>query len=172
MLVVADEFVIVSASNDRQVKAIVDDVERAVAEGGYGKPLRVEGLDDRHWVLMDYGDVVVHVFLDETRDVLRARTPVERRAPGRLGRGGGVAPDGLLTDPPRAVTARDARPSVAAITVARLDRSSGWRRFAVGPTGPAGSRSTGAWPTGRRWTRGSSPSCERRPAGTATWPAR
>jgi ribosome-associated protein len=67
VLVVADEFVIVSASNDRQVKAIVDDVERVVAEGGHGRPLRVEGLDDRHWVLMDYGDVVVHVFLDETR---------------------------------------------------------------------------------------------------------
>jgi ribosome-associated protein len=67
VLVVADEFVIVSATNDRQVKAIVDDVERAVAEGGFGKPLRIEGLDDRHWVLMDYGDVVVHVFLEETR---------------------------------------------------------------------------------------------------------
>jgi ribosome-associated protein len=67
VLVVADEFVIVSASNDRQVKAIVDDVERAVAQGGHGKPLRVEGLDDRHWVLIDYGDVVVHVFLEETR---------------------------------------------------------------------------------------------------------
>jgi ribosome-associated protein len=68
VLVVADEFVIVSASNDRQVKAIVDDVERAVDAVGYGKPLRVEGLDDRHWVLIDYGDVVVHVFLEETRD--------------------------------------------------------------------------------------------------------
>ena len=68
VLVVADEFVIVSASNDRQVKAIVDDVERAVDAMGYGKPLRVEGLDDRHWVLMDYGDVIVHVFLEETRD--------------------------------------------------------------------------------------------------------
>jgi len=67
VLVVADEFVIVSASNDRQVKAIVDDIERTVDEVGYGKPLRVEGLDDRHWVLIDYGDVVVHVFLEETR---------------------------------------------------------------------------------------------------------
>jgi ribosome-associated protein len=67
VLVVADEFVIVSASNDRQVKAIVDDVERAVADAGHGQPLRVEGLDDRHWVLIDYGDVVVHVFLEETR---------------------------------------------------------------------------------------------------------
>jgi ribosome-associated protein len=67
VLVVADEFVIASAGNDRQVKAIVGDVERAIAEAGHGRPLRVEGLDDRHWVLIDYGDVVVHVFLDETR---------------------------------------------------------------------------------------------------------
>ncbi len=67
VLVVADEFVIASASNDRLVKAIVDDVERLVAEAGFSHPLRVEGLDDRHWVLIDYGDVVVHVFLDETR---------------------------------------------------------------------------------------------------------
>jgi ribosome-associated protein len=68
VLVVADEFVIASAPNDRQVRAIVDDVERRVGEAGFGRPLRVEGLDDRHWVLMDYGDVVVHVFLDETRE--------------------------------------------------------------------------------------------------------
>jgi ribosome-associated protein len=68
VLVVADEFVIASAPNDRLVKAIVDDVERLVADAGHGRPLRVEGLDDRHWVLIDYGDVVVHVFLDETRD--------------------------------------------------------------------------------------------------------
>lgn len=68
VLVVADEFVIVSAPNDRQVKAIVDEVEQAVALAGHGKPMRVEGLDDRHWVLVDYGDVVVHVFLDETRE--------------------------------------------------------------------------------------------------------
>ena len=67
VLVVADEFVIASATNDRQVKAIVDDVERAIAEAGHGRPLRVEGLDDRHWVLIDYGDVVVHVFVEETR---------------------------------------------------------------------------------------------------------
>jgi ribosome-associated protein len=67
VLVVADEFVIASAGNDRQVKAIVGDIERAIAEAGHGRPLRVEGLDDRHWVLIDYGDVVVHVFLDETR---------------------------------------------------------------------------------------------------------
>ncbi len=68
VLVVADEFVIASASNDRLVKAIVDDIEQAVDAAGFGKPLRAEGLDDRHWVLIDYGDVVVHVFLEETRE--------------------------------------------------------------------------------------------------------
>lgn len=68
VLVVADEFVIVSATNDRQVKAIVDDVEAAADRAGFGRPLRVEGLDDRHWVLIDYGDVVVHVFRQETRE--------------------------------------------------------------------------------------------------------
>lgn len=67
VLVVTDEFVIASAANDRQVKAIVDEVERVVAERGFARPLRVEGMDDRHWVLLDYGDVVVHVFLEETR---------------------------------------------------------------------------------------------------------
>lgn len=67
VLVVADEFVVASASNDRQVKAVVEEVERQVAEAGLAKPLRVEGLDDRRWVLLDYGDVVVHVFVEETR---------------------------------------------------------------------------------------------------------
>ncbi|MFS8482637.1 MAG: ribosome silencing factor [Acidimicrobiia bacterium] len=67
VLVVADEFVIVSAPNDRLVRAIVEEIERVVGERGLGKPLRIEGLDALRWVLMDYGDVIVHVFLDETR---------------------------------------------------------------------------------------------------------
>ncbi len=68
VLVVADEFVVASAANDRQVKAIVDEVERRVAEAGLSKPLRIEGRDERRWVLLDYGDVIVHVFLQEARD--------------------------------------------------------------------------------------------------------
>ena len=72
VLVVADEFVVASAPNDRQVKAIVDEIERQVAElpdlDGNQKPLRIEGRDERRWVLMDYGDVVIHVFLQEVRD--------------------------------------------------------------------------------------------------------
>jgi ribosome-associated protein len=60
-------FVITSAANERQVKAICDEVELQIHQAGGPKPRRIEGLQDRLWVLMDYGDVVVHVFLDEIR---------------------------------------------------------------------------------------------------------
>jgi ribosome-associated protein len=65
ILAIVDCFVLVSASNTRQVRTIVDEVRKALA--GDGPPIGVEGLDDATWVLLDYGDVVVHVFLDETR---------------------------------------------------------------------------------------------------------
>jgi ribosome-associated protein len=61
-------FVIASAANDRQVKAICDEVEHQVHDSGGPKPKRIEGLSDRQWVLMDYGDVVVHVFQQEQRE--------------------------------------------------------------------------------------------------------
>lgn len=69
LLVVTGSFVVTSAGNHRLVRAIVDDVERAVAEAGGPKPLRVEGLDTLAWVLMDYGDFVVHVFDEPTREL-------------------------------------------------------------------------------------------------------
>lgn len=61
-------FVIASGANDRQVKAICEEVEKQLHEAGGPKPSRIEGLDDRQWVLMDYGDVVVHVFLQDQRE--------------------------------------------------------------------------------------------------------
>jgi ribosome-associated protein len=67
ILGIIELFVLASASNVRQVKTIVEEVERAVAEADGGKPRSIEGLADASWVLMDYGDVVVHVFLDEIR---------------------------------------------------------------------------------------------------------
>lgn len=67
VLGIIELFVLVSASNVRLVKTIVDEVEGAVFAADGGKPRSVEGLGDASWVLMDYGDVVVHVFLDETR---------------------------------------------------------------------------------------------------------
>lgn len=68
VLAVCGWFVIASASNDRLVRAVVDAVEESITTSGGPKPLRIEGLDDLHWVLMDYGDFVVHVFQQETRD--------------------------------------------------------------------------------------------------------
>jgi ribosome-associated protein len=67
VLSITEYFVITSAGNDRLVKAIVEEVERVVKERHRLSPLRVEGLSDAQWVLMDYGDFVVHVFLDEVR---------------------------------------------------------------------------------------------------------
>ena len=60
-------FVITSGASSRQVRAIAEGIEEDIALAGGPKPLRVEGLDDGTWVLVDYGDVVVHVFDDETR---------------------------------------------------------------------------------------------------------
>lgn len=68
VLALCGSFVIASAANDRQVKAICDEVEQQVHEAGGPKPKRIEGLADRQWVLMDYGDVVVHVFQQDQRD--------------------------------------------------------------------------------------------------------
>ena len=64
---ITDAFVIASGTNPRQVRTIVDEVERAMKEHASAPPTSVEGLDDATWVLLDYGDVVVHIFLDETR---------------------------------------------------------------------------------------------------------
>ncbi len=64
---IIDWFVLVSASNTRLVRTIVDEVQRSLRALDASKPIGVEGLDDATWVLLDYGDVVVHVFLDETR---------------------------------------------------------------------------------------------------------
>jgi ribosome-associated protein len=67
LLGITDAFVIVSGANTRQVKTIADAIEEELAQAGGPRPLRVEGLTDRRWVLLDYGSFVVHVFLDETR---------------------------------------------------------------------------------------------------------
>lgn len=66
-LALTDVFVIVSAPTDRQVAAIVDEVEDQVREAG-AKPVRREGERDGRWVLLDFGDIVVHVQHDEERN--------------------------------------------------------------------------------------------------------
>jgi ribosome-associated protein len=63
---ITDFFVITSGSNSRQVRTIAEEVEKRLKDLGVGSP-RVEGRSDLTWVLLDYGDLVVHVFLEETR---------------------------------------------------------------------------------------------------------
>lgn len=65
-LVITDCFVLCSGANELQVKAIVDSIEEALLKVGE-KPLRREGQQENHWVLLDYGDIVVHVQLAEER---------------------------------------------------------------------------------------------------------
>jgi len=67
VLAITDYFVITSAANARQVRTIAEEVETRLGESAGVKPLRIEGLDDARWVLLDYGDFVAHVFLDEVR---------------------------------------------------------------------------------------------------------
>ncbi|WP_461175518.1 ribosome silencing factor [Trueperella pyogenes] len=67
-LVITDVFLVISGSSERQVRALVDDVEEAMHKTGV-KRLRREGLEgEAHWVLLDFGDVMVHVQQDEDRE--------------------------------------------------------------------------------------------------------
>lgn len=66
-LVITDCFVIASASNERQVNAIVDEVEDKMRLAGY-KPARREGTREGRWTLLDYVDIVVHIQHQDERD--------------------------------------------------------------------------------------------------------
>jgi ribosome-associated protein len=63
---IADTFVICSGRSNRQVSAIADHIERFLKKHNI-RPLSVDGKKEGHWVLMDYGDVIIHVFYEETR---------------------------------------------------------------------------------------------------------
>lgn len=65
-LVITDVFLLCTAANDRQVRAVVDAVEERLAAVG-AKPLRREGEKEGRWVLLDFGDIVVHVQMAEER---------------------------------------------------------------------------------------------------------
>lgn len=68
VLAITGWFVITGGSNTRQVRAVAEEVEEQLTLAGGPKPLRVEGLDGAQWVLLDFGDFIVHVFLDEARE--------------------------------------------------------------------------------------------------------
>jgi ribosome-associated protein len=65
-LVITDVFLLASAPNDRQVKAVVDEIEDVLRELG-AKPVRREGTQEARWVLLDFVDIVVHVQHEEER---------------------------------------------------------------------------------------------------------
>lgn len=65
--VIADFFVIGSGNSDRQINAIVDHIREEVRNSLDRHPLRVEGRGESGWVLMDYGDVIVHIFSPQIR---------------------------------------------------------------------------------------------------------
>ncbi|RMG05998.1 MAG: ribosome silencing factor [Nitrospirae bacterium] len=65
--IMADYFVVCSGESTTQVRAIVDNVEQKMKEQGV-RPLAIEGYRNSLWVLMDYGDVILHVFEAEKRE--------------------------------------------------------------------------------------------------------
>ncbi len=65
-LAITDAFLLASASNERAVGAIVDEIEDKLKEAG-AKPIRREGQREGRWVLLDYGEIVVHVQHEEER---------------------------------------------------------------------------------------------------------
>ncbi|MEW6129444.1 MAG: ribosome silencing factor [Acidobacteriota bacterium] len=59
-------FIICNGNNQRQVQAIADEIEKRLREAGK-RPLHIEGFTNAEWILMDYGDFIVHVFADAAR---------------------------------------------------------------------------------------------------------
>ncbi|OUE18318.1 Ribosomal silencing factor RsfS [Clavibacter michiganensis] len=65
-LPLTDVFLIASARNERNAQAVADEIEDKMIEAG-AKPLRREGKSEGRWILLDFGDVVAHVFTEEDR---------------------------------------------------------------------------------------------------------
>jgi ribosome-associated protein len=79
---IADFFIICHGSSVNQVDSLCDSVEDIVIKGTGEKPVHIEGLENKFWVLLDYGNVVVHIFLEEYRNFyslesLWADAPIE-----------------------------------------------------------------------------------------------
>ena len=67
---IADYFVIATADSERQTKAILDDIEKQMRARKI-RPISVDGEADSGWVLIDFGNILVHIFDAETRDYYR-----------------------------------------------------------------------------------------------------
>jgi ribosome-associated protein len=68
---ICELFVILTAANTPMVKAVTDEIQERISVDCNRRPRAIEGADARHWVLLDYGDIVVHVFLAEDREYYR-----------------------------------------------------------------------------------------------------
>jgi len=68
IIAITEYFVITGAPNGRQVRTIVEEVERRIKDETGDSPRSIEGMADASWVLLDYGDVIVHVFLGDARE--------------------------------------------------------------------------------------------------------
>lgn len=68
---ICDYFVIVTVTNVPMAKAVAEEIEKALGENLGRKPRSIEGASERRWTLIDYGDIVVHVFMTEDRDFYR-----------------------------------------------------------------------------------------------------
>ena len=71
LLVVTDYFVIATGNSNIQVRAIADEVEEQLRERAGLKPIGREGADEAKWLLLDFGDLVIHVFQREEREFYR-----------------------------------------------------------------------------------------------------
>jgi ribosome-associated protein len=67
IIAITEYFVITGAPNARQVRTIVEEIERRIKDDAGDSPRSIEGMSDSSWVLLDYGDLVVHVFLGDSR---------------------------------------------------------------------------------------------------------
>lgn len=84
---VMDHIVVASGTSNRQVKALADNVVEEAKKAGF-RPIGIEGMDTSEWVLVDYGDIVVHVMLPATREFydlekLWSMRPDDLKASGR-----------------------------------------------------------------------------------------
>src|SRR4028118_1576638 len=147
-LAITDAFVLASAPNERQVQAIVDEVEERLRLQGI-KPVRREGVAESRWVLLDFVDVVVHVQHAEERayyalERLWKDCPTipfeDRPAPARAGAGGGGRARGA-----------GARASRRAAPAPRRGAARAPRAPGGGGGGPPRGRPGGPPPAGRVW---------------------
>lgn len=96
-LVITDAFLLCSAANDRQVRSVVDEIERRLLADAEAKPIRREGEREGRWVLLDYADIVVHIQREEDRvyyalerlwkDCPQVSLPADLTGPVRAGEG-------------------------------------------------------------------------------------